>query len=383
MSHRILIVHPEGNINYNAGLLGLAEILSGAGHRVAYLGRKRDEIRQGVRIDDVDVRFVAAKPGPTGFRFADQDLFRGFDLIIAIDRGVVEAAEMARRFDTRLGLLSYEIFFPDETPPERKRPEVEACRNLSFAIAPDPIRAQLLSEANEIPIERIRAVPVAGRGFLGPAEKPRVFHEAFGLAPDQKVVLCLGSLADWSGARFLLESTRNWPREWVLVLHERFGPRDETSSMVDEFGNPERIRISAKPFNAPGDMREFVASADLGFAAYLPTFKNEWLGKNIKHIGLSSGKIATYLQHGVPVATHDLGAISDLIAAYRAGVVFSLDDPFIPACSHAEERDGCQRLFEEVLDLDLYAGDIMNTIEIGKELHPGARSRYHGDSVEK
>ena len=42
----ILLVHPEGNLNYNANLLGLVEILGEAGHRVTYVAPRRPKINQ-------------------------------------------------------------------------------------------------------------------------------------------------------------------------------------------------------------------------------------------------------------------------------------------------------------------------------------------------
>jgi hypothetical protein len=100
-------------------------------------------------------------------------------------------------------------------------------------------------------------------------------------------------------------------------------------------------------------MDTFVQSADLGVALYCPTYENEWLGRNLAHIGLSSGKIASYLQNGVPVATHELGEISDWIRFYGAGQVFSLDAPFVPAV-RSGGNEACRALFERHLDLNRF-----------------------------
>jgi hypothetical protein len=50
--------------------------------------------------------------------------------------------------------------------------------------------------------------------------------------------------------------------------------------------------------------------ADLGIALYHPTYDNHWTGRIIANIGMSSGKIATYMQHGLPVLINELGEIS-------------------------------------------------------------------------
>jgi hypothetical protein len=109
-------------------------------------------------------------------------------------------------------------------------------------------------------------------------------------------------------------------------------------------------------------MSEFIQSADLGFALYQPTYKTIWEGRNIKHIGLSSGKIATYLQHGVPVATNELGEISNLIRKFGAGQVFSLNKLFIPENPSAESIVACKALFEKHLDLNRFGNSFIEAV---------------------
>jgi hypothetical protein len=287
--------------------------------------------------------------------------WEGHDLVLAIDRGVIEGDWIARQLSVPKALLSYEIFFREETPSDHKLEEIIACRDLSFVVCQDSLRARKLCLANDIPADKVLLMPVAGRRFREPpAVKPRLLHQMFQLPERTKIALYMGSFADWTGASFLLNSTRSWPDDWVLVLHERFGR--PVRDLVEKDANPEKVRISETLFAKPDHMTAFIQSADLGLALYWPTFETEWVGQNIQHIGLSSGKISQFLQSGVPVATHELGEISDLIHFYKAGQVFSLDQPFVPELPVDATPGACRKLFEGHLDLDRFAPALLDTL---------------------
>jgi O-antigen biosynthesis protein len=366
----ILLLHPEGNLNYNANLLGLMDILGEHGHRVTYVAPRRQAINQrsaaaGLNVVLLDRHHVHGRLLFPGIRRAD-DIdaapWAGHDLVLGVDRGVIDASWIARHLGIPHALLSYEIFFAAEAPADRKAEDVDACRDLSFAVCQDALRTRMLCLANRIPPEKVLQIPVAGRGFRLQFPKPRALHRMFGLAAGTKTALYAGSLADWTGAAFLLESTRNWPEDWMLVIHERTGPTRQTAALIQAHGNPARIRTSEAGFDHPGEMTEFIQSADIGVALYCPTYANEWVGRNIRDIGLASGKISGYLQHGIPVATHEIGELSDWIRFYGAGQVFALDQPFIPQEPAAGSVDACRSLFERHLDLDRFAAPLLRAV---------------------
>ena len=78
-------------------------------------------------------------------------------------------------------------------------------------------------------------------------------------------------------------------------------------------------------------------------------------GKNIKYIGMASGKIATYLQHGVPVMTNEIGILSEYVKEYQLGVVVKkpIDIP-LSLCNFdpTNLRGNCVEFFDEHLSLD-------------------------------
>jgi hypothetical protein len=384
----ILLIHPEGNANYNPNLLGLLELLGEAGHRITYVAPKRPFDQQptapGVSVKllehpEAHGLFVFPEVRKLRLPRARPDFarWRGYDLVLAIDRGIIEGSWIARHYGIAHALLSYEIFFREETSARYKAPEVEACRGLAFAVCQDALRTRHLCLQNGIAAANVLQVPAAGRGFRAATPKPRLLHERFRLPAPTKTVLHMGSFAEWTRAPFLLESTRHWTEDWVLVIHDRYGASPATRKLVRKHAQPERVRLSEAAFADAGAMSGFVQSADLGVALYRPDYRNAWIGRNIEHIGLASGKISTYLQHGVPVATHELGEISGLIREHGAGQVFSLEQPFVPEATALGRREACRQLFEGHLDLDRFAGPFLEAVakagsQPARAAHPGA-----------
>jgi glycosyltransferase involved in cell wall biosynthesis len=108
----------------------------------------------------------------------------------------------------------------------------------------------------------------------------------------------------------------------------------------------------------------------LGIGLYCPIYSGAYLhpntGKNIKYIGLSSGKISTYLQNGLPIIVHDDTMYSQKIDKYNFGyAVKSVDDianileNFKPNQQINEE---CLRFFYDELDFNNYKSMILEIL---------------------
>jgi glycosyltransferase involved in cell wall biosynthesis len=82
-----------------------------------------------------------------------------------------------------------------------------------------------------------------------------------------------------------------------------------------------KIVISGKIL--PQDrLLELMASADFGLAPYRPTPDHLWSGKNIYHIGHSSGKVAFYAMCGLPIIASDLPVYRMAFAKYDCGKIY-------------------------------------------------------------
>ena len=285
---------------------------------------------------------------------------------IGVDRdGVIEASYLSRLLGIPYGLISYEIFFRDETSARFKNEEIGACAHIDFAVCQDDVRSSLLAEENQIHIEKVINIPVAGRG-VRKGEKTQYLHNRLNIPSDKRIALYIGSIAKWTMIEELVQSVDNWPDEWVLVLHNRYGINSEVNKFIG-YERSKSIYISNESYPTPKDLSEMLHSADLGIALYKPTFDGIYTGNNLKFLGLSSGKIATYLQHGIPILTNENGLISDYIRESGAGYIID-DLKEISERLESINPKGCERaggytLFKEKLDLDQQIKPLMNKIK--------------------
>ena len=192
-----------------------------------------------------------------------RQLAGGYDLVIGVDRSIVEAAMIASVLQIPLGLFSYEIFFAEEAGAEFKQPEIQACQNLAFAVCPDSIRAGHLCRENQIPLQKIITIPVAGRGIVE-RRKSDYLHQKFGISSDKKIALYTGSVAGFCMSEELLQSVSCWPQDWVLVMHNRHGLDSNTSGLYSKYGSNPNIYFSCEPREKAWQMRELYDGADLG-----------------------------------------------------------------------------------------------------------------------
>jgi hypothetical protein len=282
-------------------------------------------------------------------------------LIIGVDRdGIIEASFLSQLMGIPCGFISYEIFFKDETGSNFKKEEIGACKYIDFAVCQDDVRSSSLSEENHIPFEKIIQIPVAGRG-LKKGEKTRYLHTLLNIPFDKKIALFMGSIVKWSMIRELVQSVDNWPDEWVLVLHNRYG----LNTLIRDIQS-NKIYISRESYSKPDDLSIMLHSVDLGIALYNPTFEGIYTGKNLKYLGLSSGKIATYLQHGIPVLTNENGLIGDYIREYEAGyIVHKIEEipELLDKINLSGGQDNCYSLFNKYLNLDMHINPLLNKIE--------------------
>ena len=198
MKKKILVIHPEGNVNNNSNLTGIVEILCEQGYQVEIISPRAPVVSQKspcpgavLRLIDLPDFFKAMiYPFVTPLQLlSNPDLltdhlrktFHPVDLVIGVDRGIIDAALISRALQIPAGLISYEIYWAEEPGHEFKAMEIEACRGLSFAVCQDRMRSSLLGKENWIPDDVIIDIPVPGRGFIPPGQRTFALHDHFSL----------------------------------------------------------------------------------------------------------------------------------------------------------------------------------------------------------
>lgn len=377
---RIMILHPEGTVNSNPSLTGIVEILCELGYSVDIYSRRREFLSQeapcsGARIyltdlmDPLDAAIMFAPGVPISEETISdvERTFHRYDLVIGVDLGIIEACLVAKIIQVPYGLLSYELIFEEEVGHEQKKPEIIACRDISFAVCQGGTRSACLAAENRIPPDKILTIPVAGRSIVA-RERSYALHDALGIARDKKIALYLGSAtAKWGGIVELLESARSWDDSWVLVLHERCGVI--AKGFHEHFGARRNVFYSPFPPLPFNRIQQLINAADIGIALYTPIrCPGTQTGLNLVHLGMSSGKIATYLQHDLPIIINDVGEMSEHVRNHSLGRVVSDFSQLVQIMGSIDTnellrlRNSGHRFFQAHLDLDVTIRPLLEVI---------------------
>ncbi|GAB6126605.1 hypothetical protein [Humidesulfovibrio idahonensis] len=326
MSPRIALIHPEGNFPNNPHLSSLLDLLLERGHAVDVFcppNASHSQAKSHPRLtlhsvpppggawDPLRGALFGPLASPRSVGWLARRHLPKFALFLGVDLGVAEAAKMARAQGAAHGLLSYELLFAAEVGADFKRPEIDACRDLAFALCQDDERAGQLAAENRFDQAHIINAPVAGRGAR---PGPRTFrlHDALGLPRSTKLALVLGSAeAAWTGAAQLLADVALWPGDWALVLHHRYqaGDLDRLLAGADPHVRG-KVHVSPFPSLPDEDLHLLLHACDLGLCLYTPTYDHPLLGRNLRHIGMASGKFTTCLRHGLPVVVNSQGEMA-------------------------------------------------------------------------
>jgi glycosyltransferase involved in cell wall biosynthesis len=239
-----------------------------------------------------------------------------FDFIIGSDaHGLIIARNVAKKDNTNLIYYNLELLLESECKSTYelviKETERVISRKCIFTIIPDASRSQLFQKDNGIENNKIVLLPVSA--LSTPVHlKSAIFHEMFNISPDKKIVLYAGNLVDWSLCLEIAYSAKNWPDQFVFIIHTWRENTDAYIEKIKKIVDNQKIFLSTKPVSWD-DLPHLLSGADIGLVFY----KN--LGKNFYETGLSSNKMAQYLQVGLPVITSDYPTFHQIIQKYRCG----------------------------------------------------------------
>lgn len=354
----ILIIHPEGNINNNPFLDGAVRTLCALGHSVTIASFARNHYQYA---PCAGAELVLTSDG--AFKLPED---RAWHCVLGVDAdGMQGAAPFARQVGARLGMISFEIFFEGEVGRNAKLAEILSCRGVDFAVVQDDVRAMLLQHENHIPRARILTIPLASAGARPRSSAGGALHERFGLPPGTRIALMAGSLSTWSMIDTLLASAAVWPEEWRILVHARYGLREDEKALIAVNNSAGRILTSETALENLDDMGQLTDHVDLGVAFYTPSFQSKYTGNNLKYLGMASGKINSYLRHGLPVLCNEIGLMSEEIERHRLG--FSISSVAeIPSVLAGYDRSdyeaNCLDYFRTRLDLDRNIGPFLEAV---------------------
>ena len=380
MKAKFLLIHPEGNILFNDGLISLVTFLRDEGFTVDYLcpsfpGDSENAYQLGIQKFIISRRLFSYALKLRSFLHFLAPFLRfilsltsvpSWKLIIGVDRdGIIVGDIIAKAAGLPSALISYEIFFQSETSAEYKKPEIAACKNISFSICQGGERSHQLSIENKIPRNKIIDIPVSGRSPRNSLIRSLDLKDYFQITHTYVAVVA-GSLESWTLIDELVECTQNWPREWGLLIHSRYGLDSAKIKELQLLGSS-NIYFSDLALGSPQEASNLLCQADSGIALYKPTYKDQWVGNNLAYLGLSSGKTAMYLQGGLPVLTTPFGDYPSLLREYNAGFVVEDVSQISPILLKYPSRQSSMRLnarmlFEERIDSNLFRDKFLQSI---------------------
>jgi len=189
-------------------------------------------------------------------------------------------------------------------------------RRAAFTIIQGEERARLCANGNRVALETFLSFPNSPRGYSN-REKTKFLRVQFNIPASKKIILCAGSIGDVNMIREIVEVAQLWPEDWILVIHSRgriVSPEQRAYlDWVRAADRSGRVIWSMKslPYET---LPELVSSANVGLCLY----KN--VAINVSEIGLSSGKLASYLQSGVPVVSSDFSALRKILVENSCGI---------------------------------------------------------------
>lgn len=372
-SNRILILHREGNLFNNPSLKCIIDLLLEKGYGIDIRYKKSPSPMprvKGVRLlpfgnvtglcKAIISDLLCSWPLIVFSVFFERlFLYGSYDLLLGVDRhGLIEASILSKLTKTPYVFISFEIMFKDETSCSFKSLERKASKGVCLWIVQDEVRAQQLQSENLLQPSRRFLLPLssAGPGLL----RTERLRDRLGIPKEKKIAIAIGSVFSWSMITQIIRSAADWPDDWVLIVHERYGRTKEllaadVAAARELIGS--KIFISDAAAEVVDDMGNIFSGVSAGLAFYKPDFVNPDTGKNLAFLGMAAGKVSTYLRYGVPVIMNEIGLYAEEARRERFGCV--VDSPanistMLDEIDQEAFRINARRYFEEKLDFNLY-----------------------------
>ena len=285
--------------------------------------------------------------------------------IIAIDpEGAMVAMrlrEVIHRKDIHYSYISYEILYSDEIifPHEQKLKEYDLAylRLCKEVLVQDEVRGKMFCKEVGIDFTLFYA-PVSPHQYLGRGRNRNAIKRELGLPLDKNILIYSGSLAPYAKPDWWIKIAEILPNNFIF-LFTCFDGRQFLDPNLARIG-----RILSGKGNAFFIKNELPTSyymqvlqaCDVGIALFRPVYTHWMNGRNIREMGLSSGKFCNYVSCGLPViCDSDQEEFRKLAAHYPIVQTISTPEEVASKLETLsqigdESEMWCKKLFHEVLN---------------------------------
>jgi len=293
-------------------------------------------------------------------------------------KGFISAALYGKYFRSinKLGYISFEIFFMDELRHSNgsvieKEWEIRCSEKVDFVVISDEERWGLLRKENSFRDDvEVFYVPVAPKRSVGP---PSIKERS-----DPLKIVYSGSLDPAFGVDRLLDAIGSSDNRGLdMEFHSRYR-LDENDHYRKRIRGLEsdgvRIRLNDDVYHEQEEYLEYLSRFDVGVCFYLPSDEfGKYSNKNIKYIGLSSGKLSYYVMMGIPVLMYGSDQFEKLNNNYNFGHVLKQIDEVVGGVENIanefeNKRRGCELFYQEVLNPEKKLKHLLQYLDSGGTL---------------
>lgn len=190
--------------------------------------------------------------------------------------------------------------------------EYKALQNVYAVVIQNDKRLKQFRKINDY-YKKMYILPVASMGdpILS---QDSFFRDKFAIPRDVRIVIYSGNIMPWAKCIEMVDSVKNWPEGFCLVLHTWRKNAFETGygQEVKQHANDLPVYFSEDYLDIE-DLAKCLSSSDIALMFYEP------IDSNFIEILFSSNKLAEYLKAGLPVITSDFYELKDFISTYGIG----------------------------------------------------------------
>ncbi len=201
-----------------------------------------------------------------------------------------------------------------------KKLEYQMISELSNAVIPSPRRAELFAKINDFDLSKIFILPVASMGDPIRA-RSKYFRELFDIPDDWKIVVYSGNIAPWAKCLEIIQSVKDWPTGYALVMHTWNKSVVRTRYYNEMINEARGLPVYfSNEYITYDDLALALSSADIGVMFY------EEINDNFTEILFSSNKFGEYLKAGLAIICSEFISLKDFVEERSIGAAISIEE---------------------------------------------------------
>jgi len=283
-------------------------------------------------------------------------LKKGYDYICPVEaKSLIVASGICQKIIYyNMELLDWSVDNPIYTKDIllQKLFEYNALQNVNAVVIQNEKRLEQFRKINDYK-KKMYLLPVASMG--DPILTPNsFFRDKFAIPRDVQIVVYSGNIMPWAKCIEMVDSVKNWPAGFCLVLHTWRKDVFETG-----YGLEVKKHANGLPVYLSEDYLDIEDLAKCLSSSYIALMFYEPIDSNFVEILFSSNKLAEYLKAGLPVITSDFSELKKFISAHGIGETVSAMTEIPSAITRISEnydsyKSNVMECYQNVFRFEIY-----------------------------